>query len=81
MLTMRQISDAILNAVQRGVRVRMITDYSMIHSSGTQINRLQERGSNQFISVFFSLHDPTQIVRMAQFSTYFQWYFQELQCA
>lgn len=41
---MRQLSNAILEAVQRGVKVRMITDDSMISTSGTQINKLQSNG-------------------------------------
>lgn len=41
---MPQISDAILNAVQRGVKVRMIADFSNIGSTGSQVNRLQENG-------------------------------------
>lgn len=44
MCTMRQIGAAILNAVQRGVKVRMIADYSMIKTSGSQINELQLKG-------------------------------------
>lgn len=45
MFTIRQISEAISNAVQRGVKVRMIADYSMIATSGSQINRLQSNGN------------------------------------
>lgn len=41
---MRHIGDAILKAVQRGVKLRVITDYSMIGASGTQINKLQSKG-------------------------------------
>lgn len=44
MFTMRQISEAIQNAKKRGVRIRIIADSSMIATSGTQINILQQNG-------------------------------------
>lgn len=43
-MTMKQIGDALLNAQKRGVTVRVISNHSMTHSSGSQINRLQEEG-------------------------------------
>lgn len=44
MFTMQQIGEAILNAVQRGVEVRIISNYSSILNSGSKINELQTQG-------------------------------------
>lgn len=44
MFTMRHLGDAIMNAKKRGIDIRIISDNSMINSSGTQINRLQGEG-------------------------------------
>lgn len=49
MFTMRQISEAIVAALQRGVKVRLISDYSMIATSGSQINKLQLKGNFRMI--------------------------------
>ena len=53
MFTMRQISEAIFDAVQRGVKVRMIADSSMIATSGSQINKLQAKGKIEWRIVWF----------------------------
>lgn len=44
MLTLRHISDALLEAKERGVTIRIISDNSMIATSGSQINTLQREG-------------------------------------
>lgn len=53
---MKHIGDAILNAKRRGVIIRIISDQSMIATSGTQINRLQSSGLSSLnifkISIF-----------------------------
>lgn len=48
MFTMRQFYEAVLRAHQRGVKVRMIADRSMIATSGTRVNQLQESGKIHF---------------------------------
>lgn len=55
MFTMRHLGDAVLNAKRRGVDVRIISDNSMINSSGTQINRLQGEGTIRTKSMNFFL--------------------------
>lgn len=44
MFTIRQISEAVQNAVKRGVEVRIIVDRSMISTSGSQVDKIQEKG-------------------------------------
>lgn len=45
MLTNRRFGEGILRAHQRGVKVRLICDSSMAHSSNSQLNHLQEAGN------------------------------------
>lgn len=44
MLTVHNIADALMRAKDRGVKVRIITNHSMIETSGSQINKLQLGG-------------------------------------
>lgn len=50
MLTMNSIAEALIRARDRGVTVRIISDQSMIATSGSRINRLQSGGEQIEIS-------------------------------